>query len=116
MREHGLDPDEWEVVSYRDSRWDQITREGVHRELRAHKVSVRKRQDNAGVLDPAAVEAILHSYTTQPLAPREPATAILATPIGDVQCGKPEGGVSKGNRGAVRPADRGDPPAHPDRV
>jgi hypothetical protein len=55
LREHALDPDVWEVGSYRDSRWDQVTQEGVQRELRAHKVSVRKRQTAPGALDAADV-------------------------------------------------------------
>jgi 3',5'-cyclic AMP phosphodiesterase CpdA len=91
LEEFGLDPNIWEAVAVRRSRWQQ-REDGDW--LEAHRVSVRRRAAGHAGLDPAALEAILSNYTYPVPDPKVRALdgGILMVPVGDLQVGKPDGG------------------------
>jgi predicted phosphodiesterase len=82
LKAHGLDPAEWQVTSYRSSKWQTYGGDW----LRAHRVSVGKRV-GLGSLDTDGVEEILARYPAKPQA-KEPGKGTLVVALGDVQMGK----------------------------
>jgi hypothetical protein len=95
LEEFGLDPNIWEAVAVRRSRWQQ-REDGDW--LEAHRVSVRRRSAGHAGLDPSAMEAILSNYTYPVPDPktRNLSSGILMVPVGDLQIGKPDGGGTPG--------------------
>ena len=91
LEEFGLDPNIWEAVAVRRSRWQQ-REDGDW--LEAHRVSVRRRAAGHAGLDPNALEAILSNYTypVPDPKPRDLSGGIMMVPAGDLQIGKPDGG------------------------
>jgi hypothetical protein len=91
MRELGVDPDKWEVIARRESRWQQAE-DGKF--LRAYRISVRRRTRRTGNLSVDAMNEILGTY-------REPGARLdrglpfpdtFVVPVGDLQVGKIDGG------------------------
>jgi hypothetical protein len=86
MRELGVDPDEWEIIARRESRWQQ--KDGGDF-LKAYRISVRRRSRRTGDLSTESMNEILATYPapyTDSRAKTHPDTLIV--PVGDLQVGK----------------------------
>jgi hypothetical protein len=89
MRELGVDPEKWEVIARRESRWQQAE-DGKF--LRAYRISVRRRTRRTGNLSVEAMNDILGSYGGDPYLYMNPGRDTLIVPVGDLQVGKIDGG------------------------
>lgn len=91
MRELGVDPDIWEVIARRESRWQQ-SEDGKF--LRAYRISVRRRGMRTGDLSVAAMNEILRQdyVTTWYADPDYDDNRVFVVPVGDLQVGKIDGG------------------------
>jgi hypothetical protein len=91
MTELGVDPEKWEIIARRESRWQQI--EGG-KFLRAYRISVRRRSSRTGDLSVESMNEILaasYGHTWR----RDPAVSdnrVYVVPVGDLQVGKIDGG------------------------
>lgn len=90
MRELGVDPEQYEIIARRESRW-QGGRDGEF--LRAYRISVRPRSRRTGNLSVETMNEILtarygHTWRREP-TPREARAYIV--PVGDLQVGKVDG-------------------------
>lgn len=91
MRELGVDPEQWEIIARRESRWQQL---GDGPFLRAYRISVRRRGSRTGDLSVEAMNEILaaaygHTWRRDPEAGDN---RIFVVPVGDLQVGKVDGG------------------------
>lgn len=93
MRELGVDPEQWEIIARRESRWQQSD---GGKFLRAYRISVRRRSRRTGDLPVEAMNEILSKF--RPIQ-RNFDTArfdwdnrVFVIPIGDLQVGKIDGG------------------------
>lgn len=88
MEEMGIDPEQWEIVARRESRWQ--SKEGGDF-LKAHKLSVRRRSAATGDLSVETMNEILTNYHgTGTLIPEN--DSVFVVPVGDLQVGKVDGG------------------------
>lgn len=85
MRELGVDPEKWEVIARRESRWQQ--RDGGDF-LRAYRISVRRRGSKTGDLSIEALNEILGSYAAPGPLVHKDSDDVFVVPIGDLQAGK----------------------------
>jgi hypothetical protein len=93
MRELNVDPEQWEIIARRESRW-QGGQNGEY--LRAYRISVRPRSRRHGDLSVESMNAILGAYAT-PSFRVTPEVApgrndVFVVPVGDLQVGKIDGG------------------------
>jgi hypothetical protein len=91
MRELGVDPEQWEVIARRESRWQQSDGGAF---LRAYRISVRRRGARHSDLPVDAMNEILaaaygHTWRRDPEAKDN---RVFVVPVGDLQVGKVEGG------------------------
>lgn len=94
MRELGVDPDEWEIIARRESRW-QSRSDGEF--LKAYRISVRRRSRRTGDLSIESMNEILRRHypeqtfrSTQFRPSYE--NDVFVVPVGDLQVGKIDGG------------------------
>lgn len=85
----GIDPDEWEIIARRESRWQRADGEW----LQAYRVSVRRRSRRTGNLSVEQMSEILASRYGA-IAPGAPlfGNDVFVVPVGDLQVGKIDGG------------------------
>ena len=93
MRELGVDPEEWEIIARRESRWQQVE-DGPF--LKAYRISVRRRTRRTGNLSVESMNEILAQGYTGRRAVEHHSDGILngvfVVPVGDLQVGKIDGG------------------------
>jgi hypothetical protein len=89
MREVGVNPEEWEIIARRESRWQQS--EGGPW-LRAYKLSVRRRGRRTGDLPVEVMNEILGDYQHHPFRDVPYGDGVFIVPVGDLQVGKIDGG------------------------
>lgn len=91
MRELGVDPEKWEIIARRESRWQ--SKEGGDF-LKAYRISVRRRTRMTGDLSVEAMNEILRQdYTPRATyAQSSMLNDVFVVPIGDLQVGKIDGG------------------------
>lgn len=90
LREMGVDPNEWEIATRNESRWQNNSGEW----LSAHKYTVQRRAASEGDLTVEQLNEILETYTGYPKFHEfaTHANGIFVVPIADLQAGKGEGG------------------------
>jgi hypothetical protein len=90
MREVGVNPEDWEIIARRESRWQQYENGPW---LRAYRISVRRTSRRTGDLPVEVMTEILkNNYgaitTGAPLHGND----VFVVPVGDLQVGKIDGG------------------------
>lgn len=85
MRELGVDPEQWEIIARRESRW-QSREDGDF--LKAYRISVRRRVSRAAVMSVEQMSEILAYYTQPPIEVTAKTDDVFVVPIGDLQVGK----------------------------
>lgn len=91
LRGLDVDPDEWEIVTRRESRWQAPNGEW----LRAYKASLKRRGRTHGDLPAEAMNEILRGYHWPTMDISEAISdRTLIVPVGDLQAGKVDGGGS----------------------
>jgi hypothetical protein len=95
MNELGVDPEKWEIIARRESRWQQFD-DGPF--LRAYRISVRRRSSRTGSLSVESMNEILRQDYSGRVPVLEGNSSldwdnrIFVVPVGDLQVGKIEGG------------------------
>lgn len=94
MRELGVDPETWEIIARRESRWQSRTGGDF---LKAYRISVRRRSRQTGDLSVEAMNTILaHNYSDRSrlfdTGRLDWDNKVFVIPVGDLQVGKIDGG------------------------
>lgn len=90
LRSLDVDPEQWEIVTRRESRWQSASGDW----LRAYKASLKRRGRTHGDLPAEAMNEILGAYTKPVARPSYRGDSTLIVPVGDLQAGKVDGGGS----------------------
>lgn len=98
MRELGVNPDEWEIIARRESRWQQRS-ETLDEDgnvipapfLRAYRISVRRRTRMTGDLSVEMLNEILDGYDGTSRVDVPYTNKVFVVPVGDLQVGKIDG-------------------------